>query len=113
MKHELTKTIKGIYVDGPYEYGCPVCNLKRVYSEPIEPEYVYCNGEDFGTKVETHVGVIEVSDFDVLKELNIVDTITIDDSNKESVSNLSEKGLILTDEQVYLSDDGKEFLNNI
>ncbi len=63
-EHELSRTIQGNTLsNGTFEYTCSVCSIMRVYAEPKSPENVYCNGVDFGTKIEINGVLLEVSEY--------------------------------------------------
>ena len=69
-KHELTKTNMGALLkSGAFEFTCPICGEVRVYAQPKEPEYVFCDGLDFGTKVDFNGSPIEVSEYLVLLDI--------------------------------------------
>lgn len=101
-EHELTKTTQGNDLGyGTFEYTCPACSQMRVYAEPTSPENVYCNGVDFGTKVEVNGAFIEVSEYTLLNSIsNSGDSTVGEIPENVDIEKLQELGF------VEVSDDG-------
>lgn len=79
MTHELVQTQIDLNtkietsVDS-YIFTCPDCNKQARYGYSFtDKQEVYCNGEDFGTKLDLQGGVVELIDAEYLKDIFITD----------------------------------------
>lgn len=77
--HELTQTtidettLIQTSVDS-YIFTCPDCNKQARYGYSFaDKQEVYCNGQDFGTKLDLQGGVVELADAEYLKDVFITD----------------------------------------
>lgn len=100
--HDLTKTIIDentlvkTSVDS-YLFTCPVCNEVQRYSYNFNDNVeVFCNGEDFGTKVLINDVILEVREFDYFK--NDYNS-KFKETPTDIIENLTSKGLITVEEQ--------------
>jgi len=101
--HELTQTtldettLIQTSVDS-YIFTCPVCLKEARYAYSFEDKIeVFCNGEDFGTKIPVSDVVLEISEADCL-----VQNTALDEVPPVVIEGLEEKGLIEVTENEYV-----------
>jgi len=104
--HDLTQTIldentKITTSKDSYVFTCPACDKQARYAYSFDDkEEVFCNGEDFSTKVPAGGIVLEVRDatyllasdqgklkdasMDVLEQLEAIDILTIETEDTET-----------------------------
>ena len=57
-----------------YIFTCPDCSKQARYAYSFnDKQEVYCNGQDFGTKLDLEGGVVELADAEYLKDIFITD----------------------------------------
>jgi hypothetical protein len=99
--HELTETIKNdetlvITSTNSYIYECPICGKKWRYAVPIKGQKIFCNGEDFGTKIEVNNLIFEINDIEYLKNVTCdkcYDIVATED-NINIINNLWNLGVV-------------------
>ena len=87
--HNLTEAIlqSGTLVsssEDSYIYKCPMCDKENRYAEPIGLVSIFCNGDDFGTKIRIGSDTIEESYFYYFKEAYATDEVVILNSNNNA-----------------------------
>lgn len=104
--HDLTQTIIDettlitTSVDS-YEFTCPMCDKQARYAYSFNNKIeVFCNGQDFGTKIKLTNIILEESSAFFIKE-NFTDDVPVIDVPQElidlSLVELTDVGYILTE----------------
>lgn len=79
-----------------YIFTCPDCNKQARYAYSFnDKQEVYCNGQDFGTKLDLEGGIVELAEAEYLKDIFITDKFK-DETDFEAgvLANLESAGLV-------------------
>ncbi len=116
--HDLIETIKDettlltTSVDS-YVYECPTCSKRWRYADPPDMQKVFCNGADFGTKVQLENLILEVGEAMYIQNIPELGTVPTEDE-LYITDNLDDLGLIeLVEDGYELTWLGIDILNQL